>query len=752
MSDPAARLSAALADRYRIERELGQGGMATVYLAHDRKHERRVALKVLHPELAAVLGAERFLAEIKTTAVLQHPNILQLFDSGAADGLLYYVMPFVEGETLRSRLTRERQLPVDDAVAIARGVAAALDYAHRHGVIHRDIKPENILLQDGQPLVADFGIALAVKQAGGARLTQTGLSLGTPQYMSPEQATGERELDVRSDVYALGAVTYEMLAGEPPFTGNTTQAIIAKLMTEEPRPLSVLRRTAPLHVEAAVHRALEKLPADRFNSAAVFADALSRPAMAPVMTAERLSPEAVKPPRSLRWPALAAALGLGLALGLTPFLLRPRASEPAGLGRYSLPVAPVTSLMNPFSAAVAISPDGRTVAFVGRGPTQPYQIFVRALADSVPRPVPGTEGGSGPFFSLDGRQIGFWRPNSLMKVPVDGGAAMVIADSIGLGTFAAWTEDGSVVYTDAIARTLRLVSPDGASREVLRSDTATFVGLSVLPGGRTVLTVTLSGGRNRTTLLAVSLRDGSVRDVGLPNVAMAKYVAPGYLVYQARVGGPLQAAPFDPGQARLTGPARAVAPAARIGFRVIPHWDVAGNGTIAYVKPEPFQVVLTDRSGRTATLREDARNYHHPRFSPDGRRIALDITDPEARDLWIVDVQDRTLTRLTFGETANDPFWSPDGRRLAYSAARGPIRGIFLRNADGSGAPDSVLTDTHDRSSGVWSRDSRVLVSSTTRMAGLDVVTLGQPGPSRPIAGSRPTESHPGLSPDGRWL
>jgi serine/threonine-protein kinase len=229
---------------------------------------------VLHPELAAVLGAERFLAEIKTTAYLQHPNILQLFDSGSADGLLYYVMPYVEGESLRGRLTREKQLPVDDAVSIARGAAAALDYAHRHGVIHRDIKPENILLQDGQPLVADFGIALAVKQAGGARLTQTGLSLGTPQYMSPEQATGERELDVRSDVYALGAVTYEMLAGEPPFTGNTTQAIIAKLMTEEPRPLSVLRKSVPPHVEAAVHRALEKLPADRFGSAADFSAAL----------------------------------------------------------------------------------------------------------------------------------------------------------------------------------------------------------------------------------------------------------------------------------------------------------------------------------------------------------------------------------------------------------------------------------------------------------------------------------------------
>ena len=217
------RLQVALADRYRIEAEIGEGGMATVYLAHDLRHDRKVALKVLHPELAAVLGAERFLAEIKITANLQHPNILPLFDSGAADGFLFYVMPYVEGESLRGRLNREKQLPMADAVRIATGVAAALDYAHRHGVVHRDIKPENILLQDGRALVADFGIALAASKAGGNRMTQTGLSLGTPHYMSPEQATGEREITARSDVYAFGVVVYEMLAGEPPFSGSTAR-------------------------------------------------------------------------------------------------------------------------------------------------------------------------------------------------------------------------------------------------------------------------------------------------------------------------------------------------------------------------------------------------------------------------------------------------------------------------------------------------------------------------------------------------
>ncbi|MFI5210984.1 MAG: serine/threonine-protein kinase, partial [Gemmatimonadales bacterium] len=243
MSSAPAPLAAALADRYRLERELGQGGMATVYLAHDLRHERKVAVKVLRPELAAVIGAERFLREIKTIANLQHPHILGLIDSGEVQGTAYYVMPFVEGESLRDRLTRDKLLPIPDAVRLATEVASALDYAHRHGVIHRDIKPENILLHDGSALVADFGIALAVSQAGGTRMTETGLSLGTPHYMSPEQAMGEREITACSDVYALGCVTYEMLTGEPPFTGPSVQAIIAKMMTERPTPPSRVRDT-----------------------------------------------------------------------------------------------------------------------------------------------------------------------------------------------------------------------------------------------------------------------------------------------------------------------------------------------------------------------------------------------------------------------------------------------------------------------------------------------------------------------------
>ncbi|MGE5099211.1 MAG: serine/threonine-protein kinase, partial [Deltaproteobacteria bacterium] len=311
LMDSVASLNSALAGRYAIEREVGAGGMATVYLARDLRHDRHVALKLLNPELGAVLGVERFLSEIKVTANLQHPNLLPLFDSGEAGGLLFYVMPFVEGESLRARLEREKQLPIDQAIHIAVAVAAALDYAHRHGVIHRDLKPENILLHEGEPLVADFGIALAVSNAGGGRITQTGLSLGTPQYMSPEQATGDRAIDGRTDIYSLGAVLYEMLSGEPPHTGATAQAIIARLMTEDPRPLTLIRRNVPAHVEAAVARALEKMPADRFTTAEQFREALTNPRSTSPVTAA--AARGRRPSRLARYAPWVVA-GVSLAL------------------------------------------------------------------------------------------------------------------------------------------------------------------------------------------------------------------------------------------------------------------------------------------------------------------------------------------------------------------------------------------------------------------------------------------------------
>ncbi|MCH7876065.1 MAG: protein kinase, partial [Gemmatimonadetes bacterium] len=285
MTDVLDRLKAALAERYRVDREIGAGGMATVYLAEDIKHHRQVAIKVLRPELAAVMGAERFLREIEIAARLQHPHILPLYDSGEADGLLYYVMPFVEGESLRQRLDREKQLPIEDALKIAQEVGDALSFAHSRDVIHRDIKPENILFEGGHAVVSDFGIARAVTAAGGDHLTETGMAIGTPKYMSPEQAAGSKDLDGRSDLYSLGCVLYEMLAGQPPFTGPTVESVIKQHLTAEPPNVTAMRPAVPADIVGVLARALAKTPADRFSPVGVFVEALAKRESAVVATA-----------------------------------------------------------------------------------------------------------------------------------------------------------------------------------------------------------------------------------------------------------------------------------------------------------------------------------------------------------------------------------------------------------------------------------------------------------------------------------
>jgi hypothetical protein len=345
------RLRSALAEHYSIERELGSGGMATVYLARDLKHDRQVALKVLRADLSAVIGTERFLAEVRIAAKLDHPHILTLIDSGSADGILYYVLPYVRGESLRAKLEREKQLGVEDALSIITQVAGALDYAHAQGVVHRDIKPENILLHQGEAVLTDFGIALAVKEASGNRLTETGLSLGTPQYMSPEQATGDRTLDRRSDVYSLGAVFYEMIAGEPPVTGANAQAVIAKLLTEKPVKLRVVRGTIPLAMERATERALAKVPADRFSSAGEFARALST---------EGPESETSSTRSRINWVAIAVAAVAVIGTGL--WLARGKFSGPT---RTAATLRDRTQITNTGRVSLPdVSDDGKTIAYV----------------------------------------------------------------------------------------------------------------------------------------------------------------------------------------------------------------------------------------------------------------------------------------------------------------------------------------------------------------------------------------------------
>jgi len=441
VSGVAERLAAALADRYRIERELGQGGMATVYLAEDIKHKRKVALKVLKPELAAVLGAERFVQEITTTASLQHPHILPLFDSGTANGFLFYVMPFIDGETLRTKLDRETQLGVEEAVRITTAVADALDYAHRNGVIHRDIKPENILLHEGRPMVADFGIALAVSAAAGGRMTETGLSLGTPHYMSPEQATADKTITARSDVYSLASVLYEMLAGEPPHSGGSAQAIIMKIITAAAAPVNQLRKNVPANVVAALAKALEKLPADRFESARHFADALMLPGFASLTTgAAPMGAATVRRDARLPW-TIAAVAGAVVIAGVA--LARPDRATNAGAPMFvELDIAN-SGMRSLGNGNFAASPDGRAVALVVRGDSV-NGLAIRSLDSVGVRYLARTRGASSPFWSPDGKSIGFFANDSLRTVDVATGSVRswcAVQNARG-GT---WAQDGTIL-------------------------------------------------------------------------------------------------------------------------------------------------------------------------------------------------------------------------------------------------------------------------------------------------------------------
>jgi serine/threonine protein kinase len=444
MTDPVDRLNRTLEGRYAIERKLGEGGMATVYLARDVRHERQVALKVLKPDLAAVVGAERFLTEIKVTAGLQHPNILPLFDSGEADGFLFYVMPYVEGESLRERLDRERQLPVEEAVRIATAVAGALQAAHDRGVVHRDIKPANILLSAGQPLVADFGIALAVRAGGGARLTETGLSLGTPYYMSPEQATGDQQVGARSDIYSLGCVLYEMLVGEPPYTGSTAQAVLGQIISGRPVAPTEKRSTLPANVDATIRKALEKVAADRFATAIDFAAALDNPAFRYGDAAAAIQAGAVR-----KWKAVAAVLAV-VSIASLSFGVWGRSSGADGGGEVHRHMLASPTPDPADVIAVRMSPDGSMTAFIltdpdttRAGEEDGRAIWVQRRDQLTPTLVQGTEGSHALDFSPDGMQLAFMVDSTLQTIPVAGGVARTLTNLPGSGGLA-WASDGYI--------------------------------------------------------------------------------------------------------------------------------------------------------------------------------------------------------------------------------------------------------------------------------------------------------------------
>ena len=730
----------------------GQGGTATVYLAQDLKHGRQVAVKVLLPELAAVIGAERFLHEIKITANLQHQHILSLFDSGQAGHFLYYVMPYVEGESLRSKLTREKQLPVAEAVRLASEVADALEYAHSRSVIHRDIKPENILLQGGRVLVADFGIALAVSEASGSRITQTGLSVGTPQYMSPEQAMGERDLDARSDIYSLGCVTYEMLAGSPPHTGVTPQAVVARILTDEPRSLHELRDTVPPHVDQAVLTAIRRLPADRWPSAASYAAGLQGTAEIPAVTVPVRTPAVAKRPVTA-W--LLAALGVALAWGAYGWLRPGRSAAPTPAPTRWVNLVLPDSVPMAFQggaeeegSSLSVSPDGRFLTYVATTPGGTH-LVVRALDQPTYRNLPGTDGAFFPFFSPDGQWIAYFAGGQLRKISVDGAHAVILAD-IASPMGAAWPEEDEILVAEGGG----LVKVSASGR---RDDTpAQCTGVNrpcwlpdPLPGGEWVLVSSYSD------VAAVSLRTGE-RRVILDSLfePQAHWLPNGYIAYFLRPGQ-LFAVPFDPNRLAVTGTPVLVVDGVRQGG-IAGQLAIGRDGSLFFASGGHYirsRFVWVTPQGDATPLPFDAESFGVFNLSPDGQYLASTVyrTNPQ---IWLYDLARATDRPLVSQGSAEDPVWSPDGREIAYVAGHGvgsnpPIMAIPIsgtsgarRLAEDGGYPFS------------WSRDGRLTFVRTDQgKTQNDIwVASAATGKTSMLLASDAGDDAPFLSPDGRWL
>jgi hypothetical protein len=749
--DLIGQLNAGLVGRYVIEREIGTGGMATVFLARDLRHDRLVALKVLKPELGALLGAERFLSEIRVTANLQHPNLLPLFDSGESAGLLYYVMPYLDGATLRQRLDREKQLPVEDAVRLAVAICSALDYAHRHGVIHRDLKPENVLLHDGQPMVADFGIALAVSNAAGARLTQTGISVGTPEYMSPEQASGDKTIDARSDIYSVGALTYEMLAGEPPHGGPTAQAIIARLLTEDPRPLSSLRRSVPAHVNAAVLRALEKLPADRFTTATEFADALSGKAAAVVLPRR-------SDPRSLtKWRGatlvLAATTVAAVTWAATRSLDAGRATQQV---RFSL-VLPDSAPLNAatFYRSLDLSPDGTQLVYVGAN-----GLFIRPLDDLTPRRLT-TGQARDPRFSPNGAWVAYVSDDTLRKVSVGGGTPVTIVDSV--GRFG-WSPTGTIVFTRSGAAVADLwrVSENGSTpvRFVHRGrpNDAAYGTPVFLTDGDTFLVPSVTTRGGPPEIVAYGASDGKPHELGLRG-GHPLYVADGVLLYVGPDGG-VYADSFDTRALRVRGQPRRVLQGV-LRKQSTAELAVSSMGTMVYLPAEVTgELVEIDRTGDKRKLPQPARLFVSPRYSPDGRRVAVGVDQGGSRDIWIYSLGSAAPKRLSRSGRAGSPEWSPDSRRVAWTQIEGALGGraaevsrtdIVWRAVDESDAETSLVPGGLGMAFGP---SGDVGVGVFLGEGGRPILSVVQLDSSRRRTPIMPATSPPAarVSPDGNWI
>ncbi|MDX2207828.1 MAG: protein kinase [Gemmatimonadales bacterium] len=764
-------LRASLADRYTLERELGQGGMATVYLAHDLKHKRKVAIKILKPELAAVLGAERFVQEITTTAALQHPHILPLFDSGAvvvdtARGdpaalatlggggalpttHLYYVMPFIDGETLRAKLDRETQLGLDEAIGITADVADALEYAHSQGVIHRDIKPENILLANGRPMVADFGIALAVSAAAGGRMTETGLSLGTPHYMSPEQATAEKEITGRSDIYSLASVCYEMLAGQPPHLGGSAQQIIMKIIAEPAQPVTQLRRSVPGHVAAALATALEKLPADRFATAKSFKEALRNPGYTAANHGANHSDGVgtrrwVTDPRSLAVSGVAAvALAAAGWQATRPVSLAPTAYD------VGLPdSAAIHAWIDP---GLAVAPSGQFVVYQSES-SEGSALWYRSLLDATTRRIDGTLDGVAPAISPDERRLAFLRQRgqqwSLEVVPLDGGEAVRISEGSGGGNQVAWLADGRIRMIENDGKLVKWFDPGGGTA------TSRPIMYCILASAVEDSDALLCGGGGEKTAYMVSVEDSSLmRALRTAGPAPGPVVGSHFRIVDERdliylsIGGDLLAAPVDPGTGVVGKSVRMITGLARRSYTGAGAYGLSATGTLVYAQGENEALGYLVQAGDAGMDTVDVGRAPFLRWnlSPDGQRLAAVVEALDGDELRIYDLATGRHVVLARHPEIRQPVWNPSGDQLLFSS----YDTVFIARPGQATPPERVLEYPGGFEGFTWLPDGRVIGTLWTQYRAV-ILHADQ----RPVTidSLRDDVTFIRASPDGRWI
>ncbi len=757
---PDARLlraQAAIGDKYALIARIASGGMASIYRADDAKHARQVAIKVFTAATdgndAGIATAQRFLDEIRVTAALQHVNVMPLFDSGAADGLLYFVMPFVDGETLRARVKRTGPLSVEETVAIARGIADGLEHAHRAGIIHRDLKPENILLRDGQPLICDFGIALATASLGGERQTQAGAVVGTPQYMSPEQAAGAEQLDARTDVYSLGAIVYESLVGDPPHVASTTQGILAKVRSETPTAVHLLRPTVSTAVSDVIAKALAKQPADRYPTARALRDALSAAATQPVP-----APKAASSAPSRAVLAGAAAL---VVIAAVVFGARPHATESVVATRFVL--APFADAA--IGRAPVLTPDGSTIVYAGDAATS-RALFVRRVSELQAHALRGTHGALATFISPNGRQVAFTTSDDrLMRIGLDGSE---LTDMGGVFRYsvASWLNDSIVVCDSYGEQGLTLVPTfGGATRPFTTLDPKRHDSAHTLPlalgDGRSAVFLALHGrfgpGTQIGELSLVRLGNdsgapGAYTPLGIEASRAVGFVD-GWLLFIRADARALMAVQLDVERGAVTGEPRLVLEQDGGGMQSA---TLASNGTLLYsrrVQPDNAPVIVDTAGRATPILAGLSGGFMNPRVSRDGRRVVVQRATAEGNDSWLYDLQTGTQSRLTTSGRSVGPSWNAAGTGIVYLSARDGRDALWFEPADGSAPAHRVVELPGVFAASPTTADSVLLFQR--RVNGAWSIWRAPRDPSAaatPVVQGEHDAFMPDVSADGHWL